>query len=340
MKEFGSDYHYIKPCLSNGRSLLDFFVDSVFFANGRQAIQSLIDENKWKRIWLPEYFCYEVVSAIQKTGIKVLFYPDNPLNDDERVIPSINYKEGDVLLRINYFGLRGVRTNKGIPVPVIEDHSHDLIGEWALNSDADWCIASIRKIIPVPEGGIIWSPKKRPLPKIASQSEENLLLVKNRWKAMILKSDYLQNKITLKEEFRNLFIETENQFSSLSISPLTSDCMNYLTHFNIEKWVDNKAHNWEILSVIKSEKMQVLKSEKASCHEFSFTMLFKNKETRDSVRHFLIDNDVYPTILWEIPEEKKNSKDISDRILCVPCDARYSESINQLKEYIEKALNE
>ena len=69
-------------------------------------------------------------------------------------------------------------------------------------------------------------------------------------------------------------------------------------------------------------------------------MLFKSKELRDRVRHYLINNNVYPTILWEIPEEKKNSKDISDRILCIPCDARYSESINQLKEYIEKALNE
>ncbi len=340
MKEFGSDYHYIEPCLSNGKSLLDFFPDSIFFANGRQAIQSLINENKWERIWLPEYFCYEIVSAIEKTGIKVLFYADNPLNDDETIVPNINYEEGDVLFRINYFGLRGWRTNKGIPVTVIEDHSHDLIGDWALNSDADWCIASIRKIIPIPEGGIIWSPKKHPLPKIASQSDENLVLVKNRWKAMMLKSDYLKEKISSKTEFRNLFIETEKQFSALPISSLTPDCMNYLAHFNIKEWVDKKKHNWKILSGIKSEKMQVLSSRKTSCHEFSFTMLFKSKELRDRARHFLINNNVYPTILWEIPEEKKNSKDISDRILCIPCDARYSKSINQLKEYIEKALNE
>ncbi len=340
MKEFGSDYHYIEPCLSNGKSLLDFFPDSIFFANGRQAIQSLINENKWERIWLPEYFCYEVVSAIEKTGIKVLFYADNPLNDDETIVPNINYKEGDVLFRINYFGLREWRTNKGIPVTVIEDHSHDLIGDWALNSDADWCIASIRKIIPIPEGGIIWSPKKHPLPKIASQSDENLILVKNRWKAMILKSDYLKEKISSKTEFRNLFVETEKQFSSLPISSLTPDCMDYLSHFNIKEWVDKKKHNWKILSGIKSEKMQVLSSRKTNCHEFSFTMLFKSKELRDRARHFLINNNVYPTILWEIPEEKKNSKDISDRILCIPCDARYSKSINQLKEYIEKALNE
>lgn len=38
MKEFGSDYHYIEPYLSNEKSLLDFFPDSIFFASGRQAI--------------------------------------------------------------------------------------------------------------------------------------------------------------------------------------------------------------------------------------------------------------------------------------------------------------
>lgn len=60
---------------------------------------------------------------------------------------------------MNYFGLRTSRSNQSLPIPVIEDHSHDLLGRWPLYSDADWCIASIRKTLPTIEGGMVWSPK-------------------------------------------------------------------------------------------------------------------------------------------------------------------------------------
>lgn len=104
MKEFGSDFHYIKDLkLSNtGCQLSD---DSRYYANGRQAIQDLIRFKKWKRIWMPEYFCYEIISSIKETGIQVEYYFDNPSINENESISKITFHEGDVLLRMNYFGL-------------------------------------------------------------------------------------------------------------------------------------------------------------------------------------------------------------------------------------------
>ena len=107
---------------------------------------------EWKRLFVPEYFCYKVIGAIRTTGIELVFYPDYPLADDETIINHrSNFVEGDVILRMNYFGLRSRRDNSNLNVTVIEDHSHDLFSEWALNSNADWCIASLRKSLPIPD---------------------------------------------------------------------------------------------------------------------------------------------------------------------------------------------
>jgi len=338
MKEFGSDFHYIEPD-SNSHTFFDHYKRSNLYANGRHAIQALISYAGWKRIWMPDYFCYEIIDAIKKIDIQICYYPDNPLSDDRREIDKIKFEEGDVLFRMNYFGLRAYRSNAGLNVPVIEDHSHDLAGDWAIYSNADWCIASLRKTLPIPEGGILWSPKKHQLPEPAMQFDKNILIAKKRWKAMRLKKDYLENKISDKNEFRKLFLETESEFDELPIAAITEDCKEFLSKFDVKTWFQRKQLNWLILSDIQSDKVQILKRETEACNNFSFIMLFQNTVIRDEVKNGLIVNSIYPAILWAIPEDRSGPKDISDKMLSIACDGRYStEDILILKNKIENIL--
>jgi hypothetical protein len=110
-KEFGSDFHYHKFEASELK--ISFPTDSMLFGCGRYAINHLILKNKnhWITIYLPDYFCYEVVNSIKTTGIKVKFYKDNPLNDDIKSINEIEFVKGDVLFRMNYFVIREFRDN-------------------------------------------------------------------------------------------------------------------------------------------------------------------------------------------------------------------------------------
>jgi len=339
MKEFGSDFPYIEP----EKITYTFFdihkEESNLYADGRHAIQALISNKGWKRIWIPDYFCYNVIDAIKKTNIQVCCYPDNPLSDDCQEIDKLKFEEGDVLFRMNYFGLKAFRSNVGLGIPVIEDHSHDLIGDWAIHSNADWCVASLRKTLPIPEGGILWSPKNHQLPEMPKQTEENILLTKKRWKAMFMKKDYLESKISDKNEFRKLFIETESDFNELQVAPLTEDCKEFLKKFDIKIWFQQKQNNWNILSDIKSDKIRILKRETDACCNYSFVILFKANAARDQIRLKLIDKRIYPAILWAIPEDKPYEKDISDRMLSIACDGRYSTNdIIFLKNEFENIL--
>lgn len=239
MKEFGSDFHYIND-LKQRDSEYQLPNKACYYANGRQAIQDLISFKDWKRIWMPEYFCYEIIGSIKETGIEVDFYYDNPSIIEKDAISSIPFHEGDVLLRMNYFGLRSKRDNSNITVPVIEDHSHDLIGEWAVNSNADWCIASLRKTLPIADGGILWSPKKHKLPEAVSPTNESGILAALRYSAMKDKTNYLQGFPIAKDKFLNLFNKTEEEFETLPMSGISSDSYDIVSKMDIRAWYEKK----------------------------------------------------------------------------------------------------
>lgn len=339
MIEFGSDFHMIDDFYGE-KSIVSFYPDSQFLANGRQCVLWLIKYYKWRRIWIPSYFCYEVVDAIKNAPIEVAFYEDSPLADDTYSISKIDFKKGDVLLRVNFFGLRGFRSNVDIPIPVIEDHSHDLIGEWAQKSDADWCIASLRKTIPIPEGGILWSPKGLFFENVFQCVEENESLAQKRWRGMELKKSYLQEIINDKNCFRNLYLDTEKEFERLPISCIDHRSLEYISSFDVVAWYLQKSKNQKLLSRMELSYFKILNAENHKCNPFSCVLLFEDKEGRDQVRENLIKRCVYPAILWTIPSSQSiEIQSIGDRILSVHCDGRYSEKdMKELKQIIESVL--
>lgn len=339
MLEFGSDFHCVDGYSTEGvrrRWRTSFLL----LADGRQDITILLEEKQWKRIWIPEYFCYEVVDSIRATGIEVAFYEDYPCGDDEAALHTIKFDDGDVLLRMNYFGLRGWRDSASLPVPVIEDHSHAPLSEWARKSNADWCVASLRKTLPVAEGGALWSPKGHPSPSMPGLSGENQALASLRWEAMREKYDYLNGKTIEKSSFRDKFLATENAFENLTPSLIDDKSLYMLKCFDFLSWFKRKQENWQVLSAIKSDIFKVLKCESGGEH-FSFTILCDSARLREKMRAHFIEKCVYPAVLWPLPDECSTiSRDISSRMLSIHCDARYSLSdMEQLSKIIEEVAN-
>ena len=340
MKEFGSDFHYIDTYNSGRAHLTDVFRNAMLLADGRQCIVVLIRQYGWRRIWMPDYFCYEVIETIkEQTGIEVVFYADNPL--EEGKVENLPFEEGDVLLRMNYFGMRDVRLNSGIPVPVIEDHSHEPFGHWALYSDANWCISSIRKSLPLPEGGMIWSPKQFTVDSLHF-SEENEKIAAIRWEAMEMKADYLAGKNVNKDEFRKKYIETEEWFDTAEPSLIDERTNEFICkQFDLNLWLGVKRKSWALLnSLVNKEHCEVLTAEHESCTMFSLVILLEDKDKRDKVRKNLIENAVYPAILWNVPATaSEGSRSFSERMLSIHCDGRYNEEdIRQLAGILNKAL--
>ena len=156
----------------------------------------------------------------------------------------------------------------------MEDHTHDLLGSWAINSHADWCIASLRKSLPVPEGGMLWSPIGLRLPEAPAASEDNERIAAIRWEAMGLKARYLAGEQVEKAVFRAGFVDTEEYFDKAEVCSLDHKSTEYLMSFDIRDWYSRKRENWNLLRGIKKDGVRVILPENMGCYPFSLVLLF------------------------------------------------------------------
>ena len=346
MIEFGSDFHYIKPEQGAGKTLYDFYPRANLYADGRQALIHLYQSQGWERLWMPNYFCYEVVESLKQAGLEIFFYADNPgYSGDSQTLENIqkhgHFKPTDAILRVNYFGTRSYRSPENLPVAaVIEDHTHDLIGGWATNSHADWCIASLRKTLPIPEGGILWSPVGLHLPEAPLREGENECIATTRWDAMKMKARYLAGEKVEKTTFRAGYVNTEPFFDTAAVCAIDEKSKKYLKTFDIQSWYKRKRDNWELLRDVKKNGLKVLRCEDFGCYPFSLVLLFDSFDERDRVRKQLIEKQVYPAVLWNIPDASDGEAfKISRGMLSIHCDGRYTvDDIRQLATIIRESL--
>lgn len=326
MIEFGSDFHSCAAGFISDKCGLDRLGDYRLYACGRHALDVLIAYGGWKRIWIPAYFCYEIIEHLERIGVAVALYDDYPEKNDDMVVLSLPYEDGDVLLRMNFFGLRYVCSNKNIPVPVIEDHSHGVTTDWALKSDADWCVASLRKTIPLAIGGVLWSPKGHILPSQIEATDECEALSTMRYEAMDMKGKYLLYGGN-KNDYRSKFLDTEEGLEGLDVSGLDNRSRDILEHFDIDLWTEKKVENWWYgLNRLKSY-IKVLEPERMNnAKPFSLVLLTNSGEDREKLRMKLINNSVFPAVLWRMPINNgfTEAESIADRMLSIHCDGRYS----------------
>ena len=346
MLEFGSDFHYIQSRGNPNNMLKDYSPYANYYADGRQALIHLYHSQGWQRLWMPEYFCYDVIASLKEAGLNLMFYQDWP-NDhgDSDTLENIQrngyFRHTDAVLRVNYFGIRSRRRAEHLSVAaVVEDHTHDLIGDWAVHSTADWCIASLRKTLPIPEGGMLWSPKGLPLPEAPERSAQNEEIAAIRWEAMKLKASYLAGEEIEKAAFRAGFVNTEEYFDHAPICSLDNTSQEYLETFNVREWYNRKRDNWNMLQEIRKDGVQILRPEDENGYPFSLILLFDRIDERNRVRKALIEYQVYPAILWNIPAPTDGEiYHFSRGMLSIHCDGRYSsDDILQLKSIIESVL--
>lgn len=352
--EYGSEFH-----------LMDYEIESInespwqlneclYMGSGRDAIRLLlsygIEHRGWLRLWVPGYFCQEVVESILSTSITVMVYENNPfeMRDEWGDLP---FRAGDVIFLVNYFGFGNQPDFAGIDrkcVEVIEDHTHDPWSEWAGNSQAEWCLASLRKTMPVPDGGVLWSPQGLSLPDEVDFTIERKNASLDKLAGMVLKKYYLEDLPVQKQVFRDLFIRGEESIASGEISAMSPWSKELLKTFPIDNWRKTRIRNYlRLVDIVKScESLKVPVANPGEKCPLSVPLLFDTSARRDYVRERLIEHSVYPAILWELDNAlvegiSPATIDISRRILSIHCDMRYNEQdMDYIANLIVSFINE
>jgi len=332
--EIGGEFHW--PGLPQ-RPLLTWPEPHVWFALGRQVVIEIwrkhSREGAGTTLWVPDYFCPVIRCSWELAGIDVRSYSDNPILacpnwDTMRPAP------GDLVLAVNYFGVREGKAwqewyKEQECIILIEDHTHDPFSSWAVNSEADYVFVSVRKTFPVPDGGLLWSPKKkhalaqRPLRKNWTGSAL-------KFAAMVLKKKYLYSFLGMtpvKSAFRRLQVRGEKVLSEsegLSLSPWS--CF-FLEPGFPKRWRYRREENvrrfLELTTNAKDFEALFTSWPEGHC-PFNAVLVFPFGELRDRYRDQLISQDVYAQIHWILdPDTAPYALDLSRRILTIPLDQRY-----------------
>jgi hypothetical protein len=334
--ENGSDFHWMYPW-TMANSPMPWEENYLLMGTGREAFRALISfgqaNRNWRRLWIPSYFCQVVVASLISTGIEVLTYPDSPRHPGAQWA-NLEFRPGDVLLLVNYFGLRDKFTLPAIDhhaIEIIEDHTHDPWSHWAWSSDADWCVASLRKTLPIPDGGVLWSPAGHQLPPAAAVTPQHRLAAQDKFAAMVIKSLYLGNTPVKKKDFRRLAIAGEESYDRGEVSGIDEWVAGLLSTFPVEAWREQRRLNHQTMSACLADLpwVEVLQPANGSLPTpFSAVLVCDSPARQSRLRERLISANIFPAILWPLDEAviagiPPEHLDLSRRMLSIHCDMRY-----------------
>jgi len=327
----GGEY-YLYPELLGGEiknSFYDYLSNNInhieYFSTGRDAIFTLVDSLKSRRIWLPNYLCRSIYDPINKTGKEILFYKIHiNLSISEDFIKEI--KDGDIVFIINYFGI--IQNNiyevlKKKDIKIISDITHSLINMDKISfivKISDFIICSLRKIGPFPDGAFLGSNVVN-LPSSKTSIRENFSF--KRAGAMLSRGYSKINNYEDDENFK-IFVKMEKMLDN------TKDYGYRMSYFskNILKRIDFEGlylktkNNFNYLknNIIEDNKLKIMNKQYLSQYVILF---YNNKKDRDYIKNKLSKYEIFCPIHWDMAWLKKEDN-ISNRIFSIPCDYRYN----------------
>ena len=329
------------------------------FASGSAALVHLVRwgvrRHGWQRVWLPSYYCPDVSAALVAAigrEVELRAYPDASLwtATDQGMVPAA---AGDLVVVANQLGVRprpDMARLAGRAV-IVEDHSHDLGSAWALESRADYAFASLRKTLPIADGGAVWSPQGRELPpEPAREDQANghgdpARRPADRLAAALDRRGRITAAIDDKLRFRALARTAAGPAGAVSRGAISPVSRALLRHMPVQAWRERRRRNLDVLAdaVASVAGTRILRAP-AGGVAFALTLVFDVARARQDAQRALVSRAVIPTVLWPLDPDRDwgagpAEADLSSRILSIHGDQRYDDTdMRRLAEILRETL--
>ena len=329
IKEYGYEYDAVLNEKiwneTGGRVTNQKLLGACCLRSGRDALKAISREYEPCRAYLPALACDSMVRPFELYGHNICFYR---LNKDYTIdIDSIDTEnETCLFLYADYFGrpavtdakLRELRARGNIVF--IEDRTHNFIWERKRSFKPDYIIASLRKWIPIPDGGLLWGNISHPLAADTAFSETRL-------KAQIMRNEFLNcGDESIKQEYRKIFSTVSDLIDEDGPSAMSAYA------YALAKDTD-----WDMIRCVRSRNAEILVSVLSTSPYISFIQDTPNLSdlyvpftvsNRDEVQKILSNEGIFNTIIWPLTEKQKCfcevAKFTEENMLAAPCDQRYS----------------
>lgn len=296
------------------------------YNSGRSAIRAVSLKRPGK-ILLPEFICGSVIDCFKKENI--IFYR---IKDDFQ----INYEDlysklvenVACIVIVHYFGayhpincLRLIKKKAAEnQIIVIEDITQSLFSN--IQFIGDYVVASIRKWLPIPNGGLlIRRLKEKSNYHTYEKSSDN-----ERVAGMILKNLFLKRILDCNNEYREIFAQCEQRIDNEWDIQQISDFSKFIISCeNIDKIVAARKRNYTYLKK-RMRKMEIFPACKIQTDACPLTLPIRMTD-RDAFRSYLMEHRIYCAVHWPFdgeniadrPMGEKNAEDL----ISLPIDQRY-----------------
>jgi len=332
-REIGSEFHWDPGALARtGAPPADRLLPRSFelFATGSGALSAVLRRLAPRgRLHMPSFFCMGVAELLS-ADMPIAWYRHLPDGSGPR-LESLRATDGDVVLAQNLFG-RDVHApwdawRRAHPaVTVVEDHSHDPFSDWALTSTAPYAMASLRKTLPLPDGGLLWSPRGLDLPRPVGAESPGAGL---KLAAMLLKQAWLDGRAVPKGRFRALQQRGERALlgSAGPAGAVTTAVLPLLDLAGLRATGTRNAQALigELVSGI--QPWRILTGGPAGAAPFRVQLLCASEAVRDALLAHLAGHGIFAPVHWRqdrsgVWSGDEESADLAARILTVPVDFR------------------
>ncbi len=291
--------------LGGGKTFFDEIKNAELYASGRNALGSIIAQIKGsdaKNMWLPKLICPSM-PIFFKEFFEVNFYDENKI--EELKIPAT-----DAILFLDFFGATNseVIENWILENPQnfsILDATFAPFSNWAKSTNASCVFASLRKLLPIPDGAYL--KLKNQTPRKIATSPTNTLpdFFSDILSAMTLKTLALKSSCFDEKLYRKLFMRGEEKlFKTKTISRMSCYSFEVLKSLNVDKIL--KMRKIQILDFENLSEIKNLTCEKIVPRDdtsaFAPALVVNDEATFEKLRKMFTTQHNRPCSYWNKPD--------------------------------------
>lgn len=318
--------------------------DSLLLVNARSGIFLLVERLAPAQVWMPTYLCGSMLQAVDARATRIRFYPVNA----DLVVPSrdwlVDVQPGDLVILVDYFGFPCDSScailAKEQGAVVLEDACQALLSATA-GQFSDFALFSPRKFLGVPDGGILTRSCEVDFPRTSAAS--GLHSPPAEWWLKALSATILRREFDMHGGSRRWFersqrVEKGQPVGHYAMSELSR--MLLMHGFDYPAIAQRRVENYKLLAD-KLGDSALFPSLSPGVVPLGFPIRVQN---RDRIRRMLFAHEIYPPLHWPIqglvPQEFKDSHQLSAEIMTLPCDQRYStREMNAMAQFILQELS-
>lgn len=324
---------------------------------GRTAISLLYTYLKETvtKVLLPSYICDSVIHAFPQEQVVFYELQDDFVVDEQALVALIqtNDYDGSIFYINHYFGKiqpidmleRIQELCKKHRMIIIEDTTQSIFSK--IQTIGDYCICSLRKWMPIPDGAVIYSQKKLPvewgnIEHAKASAKIEAMILKKFFLAQNTFYKSLKNEEKINEIYRQIFVTEENRIDEKDRVYAISDISAFLLRcMDISLIGKRRKENYIFLQEqLKNNGLSLYGQGNFRNEYVPYVALMQmRKDNRDDFRKYLMEHRIYCAVHWPVTNKEQKQcfhvNEWTENLISLPIDQRYdAKEMQYLSEMI------